>query len=119
MQLLFGESHEFGTHRGLSVFPGEVVSFDPSRGKVPQIGWNEVRKTARHPLWEGLPPEPDFYFVHSYHVRTSERSIVLGETVYQEAYPSFVGRSRILAVQFHPEKSQRTGLALLKNFGAL
>ena len=119
MQLLFGESHEFGTHRGLEIFSGSVVSFDPGQGKVPQIGWNEVRRTIDHPLWRGLPPEPDFYFVHSFHVRTSDRSIILGETLYQDPYPSFVGRSRVTAVQFHPEKSQRTGLALLKNFGAL
>ena len=56
MQLLFGESHEFGTHRGLEIFPGSVVPFDPNRGKVPQIGWNEVKKTAPHPIWQGLPP---------------------------------------------------------------
>ena len=119
MQLLFGESHEFGTHRGLEIFPGRVVPFDPSRGKVPQIGWNEVKKTATHPIWQGLPPEPDLYFVHSFHVRTPERSIVLGETDYHETYPSMVGLSRVVAMQFHPEKSQRPGLTLLKNFGAL
>ena len=81
----------------------------------------EIRLGRKSPP-EGMvdgPPDPDFYFVHSFHVRTADRSIVLGETAYQETYPSFVGRSRVTAVQFHPEKSQRTGLALLKNFGAL
>lgn len=119
MQLLFGESHEFGTHRGLGLFPGSVVPFNPAKGKVPQIGWNEVRQTLPHPLWTGLPPSPDLYFVHSFHVRTPEPSIILGETDYQEAYPSIIGRSRVVAMQFHPEKSQRIGLGFLKNFGAL
>ncbi len=119
MQLLFGESHEFGTHRGLEIFPGAVVPFDPTKGKVPQIGWNEVRRCATHPLWDGLPEAPDLYFVHSYRVQTSNGAIVLGETDYQGTYPSFVGRSRVAAMQFHPEKSQRAGLRFLKNFGAL
>lgn len=119
MQLLFEESLEFGSHRGLGIFSGSVVSFDSSLGKVPQIGWNEVRKVAAHPLWTGMPDAPDLYFVHSFHVRTQDLPIVLGETDYQGPYPSIVGRSRVTGVQFHPEKSQGIGLSFLKNFGAL
>ena len=119
MQLLFDTSQEFGTHRGLGFFSGEIVAFDPARGKVPQIGWNDVVRKAPHPLWSRLPERPDFYFVHSYRVRTSDRDLVLGETDYQEPYPSMVGRGRIAAVQFHPEKSQAAGLTLLENFGGL
>ncbi len=119
MQLLFERSQEFGTHQGLGFFTGEIVAFDPSRGKVPQIGWNDVACKAGHPLLAGLPDRSDFYFVHSYHVRTSDPEIVLGETDYQGLYPSMVGRGRVAAVQFHPEKSQSAGLTLLENFGGL
>lgn len=119
MQLLFERSQEFGTHQGLGFFPGEIVPFDPSRGKVPQIGWNEVVRKGTHPLWTALPERPDFYFVHSYRVRTSDPGLVLGETDYQGLYPSMVGRGRVAAVQFHPEKSQSAGLKLLENFGGL
>jgi glutamine amidotransferase len=118
MQLLFDESHEFGTHRGMGIFSGSILPFDPRLGKVPQIGWNEVRKSADHPIWAGIQDFPDLYFVHSYHARTEDRSIVLGETHYQITYPSLVGRSRVAGMQFHPEKSQEFGLSLLKNFGA-
>lgn len=119
MQLLFEESYEFGVHKGLGIFSGSVVGFDPKRGKVPQIGWNEVNRTAEHPLWAGIPESPDLYFVHSYRVRTDDRSIILGETLYQDTYPSLVGRSRVAGMQFHPEKSQDVGLSFLLNFGAL
>ncbi len=117
MQLLFETSQEFGTHRGLSLFQGEVVPFDPGRSKVPQIGWNEVVRKIDHPLWTGLPEAPNLYFVHSYRVRTPDIEIVLGETDYQGPYPSMVGRGKVAAVQFHPEKSQTAGLRLLENFG--
>ena len=118
MQLLFEESHEFGIHRGLGIFSGFVIPFDPARGKVPQIGWNEVQKCGDHPIWSGIPESPDLYFVHSYRVSTNDRSIILGETLYQDTYPSLVGRSRVTRMQFHPEKSQGIGLSFLKNFGA-
>ncbi len=117
LQMLFEWSYEDGEHRGLGVLPGKVVRFEvPSNLKVPHMGWNQLRFTGRPPIFEGVDEGAYFYFVHSYHVSTDERSIVATETDYGGAFCSSVWRKNLFATQFHPEKSQEVGLRVLKNF---
>lgn len=118
MQVLLSASEEFGLHACLDVVPGTVRRL-PDGQKVPQIGWNQVHYTpaaAQHPLFAGIPEGSDFYFVHSYYCDTSDPSIVAGVTEYGCRFPSVIVRDNLAAVQFHPEKSGRWGLQLLRNF---
>lgn len=120
LQMLFEWSYEDGEHRGLGVLPGKVVRFEvPSDLKVPHMGWNQVRFAHRPPIFDGIEEGAHFYFVHSYHVVTDERSIVATETDYGSPFCSSVWRDNLFATQFHPEKSQAAGLRLLKNFAEL
>jgi imidazole glycerol-phosphate synthase subunit HisH len=115
MQLLFDESEEHGTHRGLGLLPGRVVRL-PSRVKVPHVGWNQALPARPDPLFEGLPAEPFFYFDQSYCCLPARRADVLAETDHGVRFASAAGRGRVYGVQFHPEKSQASGLRMLKNF---
>lgn len=115
MQMLFEESEEFGTTRGLGLLRGRVQRF-PEGLHVPQVGWNQVEWRKRHALAEGIEDETFFYFVHSYFCDASDDADVLGRTEYGAAYASVVARGVVCGVQFHPEKSQTAGLRLLKNF---
>jgi glutamine amidotransferase len=120
LQVLVEGSDESPDVPGLGVLPGRVVRFpaDPAR-KVPQIGWNAVRQVqAECPLFDGIDDESYFYFVHSYYVETPESSVVAGITAYGADYTSCIRRGNLMAVQFHPEKSQQKGLQLLRNFNA-
>jgi glutamine amidotransferase len=117
LQMLFDEGHEFGVHKGLGLLPGRVVKF-PDTLQVPHIGWNQVAFKKSHRIFEGLADQSFFYFVHSYYVKPADLDCVLGETDYGMSYASICGRENIVGVQFHPEKSQAAGLALLKNFSA-
>ena len=116
MQMLFEESEEFGTTRGLGFLRGRVRRF-PEGLRVPQVGWNQVGWKTAHSLSEGLADGSFFYFVHSFYcdARAEEASVV-GETEYGLTYASVVARANVCGVQFHPEKSQAAGLRLLKNF---
>lgn len=117
LQLLFERSYEFGEHRGLGIFEGEVLHFGDKVRKVPHMGWNEIHPKGEHPILEGLHDGDFFYFVHSYYVSPKDSSIVLTETDYDGFYfTSGVAYENIIAFQFHPEKSQRKGLKLLANF---
>ena len=118
MQVLAELSDEWGTHPCLGVIPGRVRKLPESAGKVPQIGWNQVRFDAHEtpPLLEGIPDGTDFYFVHSFYVDTPDTSIVAGRTDYGLAFPSILAWGSAAATQFHPEKSGRWGLALLRNW---
>jgi imidazole glycerol-phosphate synthase subunit HisH len=121
LQMMFEEGHEFGVHRGLGLLPGRVVKFADTV-RVPHVGWNQVEfknNSQTHPIFNGLPNQPFFYFVHSYYVEPRDESCVLGETEYGMNYASICGRGNVVGVQFHPEKSQATGLKLLKNFAEL
>lgn len=118
LQMMFEEGHEFGIHKGLGLLPGKVVRF-PEGVHVPHVGWNQITIRQAHPIFQGLPDQSFFYFVHSYHVATDDSSCVLGETEYGLIYPSICGRGQLVGVQFHPEKSQTAGLQLLRNFAAL
>jgi len=118
MQVLLELSVEFGDHACLGIVPGTVRRLPESAGKIPQIGWNQVRYApafAGHPLFRAIPDGSDFYFVHSFFCDVDER-IVAGRTAYGADFPAVIVRDNLAAVQFHPEKSGRCGLQLLANF---
>jgi glutamine amidotransferase len=118
-QALFDKSEEFNScAAGMGVFEGNVVRFSPDRGlKVPQIGWNQLQITKPDcPLFRGIPEGSYVYFVHSYFPRPKDDSIVATRTDYGETFASAVWRENVFATQFHPEKSQKVGLLLLRNF---
>jgi glutamine amidotransferase len=118
MQLMASVGREFGDHAGLGWIKGEVVKMTPSDPtlKIPQIGWNELRFTRPHPVFAGLPDGAHAYFVHSYELRPERESDTLARTDYGGPVTAAVGRDNLVGVQFHPEKSQAVGLALLGNF---
>lgn len=114
LQLLMEGSDE-GTEPGLGILNGWVRQLPPGL-KVPHMGWNRVDIQTRHPLLEGVPSDSYFYFVHSYYADPSDESLVTGKTTYGIEFCSAVAWDSVLAVQFHPEKSGRTGLRLYENF---
>jgi glutamine amidotransferase len=122
MQLLASVGREHGEHKGLGWIDGEVVRIAPRDAalKIPHMGWNELRVQHAHSLLDGMGegPEkhPEMYFVHSYEFRTRDRAHTLAVTDYGGAIAAVVGRDNIAGVQFHPEKSQAAGLALLARF---
>jgi glutamine amidotransferase len=124
-QMLFDWSAE-GDTAGLGLLPGRVLKFeldgrlqdDGSRFKVPQMGWNQVRQVQPHPLWQGVPDNSYFYFVHSYYVVPTDAADTSGETNYGSAFTSAVARGNVFATQFHPEKSADAGLRVYRNFVA-
>ncbi|HTK00559.1 MAG TPA: imidazole glycerol phosphate synthase subunit HisH [Bordetella sp.] len=134
-QMLFDTSEE-GPTICLGIFPGVVHRFsgpqyappigayeDPvttaaagERLKVPHMGWNKVRQTRSHPIWEGIPDGTHFYFVHSYYAAPAVPTLTVGETDYGGSFTCAVAAANIFAVQFHPEKSAEHGLRLYRNF---
>jgi imidazole glycerol-phosphate synthase subunit HisH len=114
LQVLFDHSEE-GDTPGLGWVPGVVRRF-PTSGRVPQIGWNEVRFTREHAVTRGLPPRGHFYFVNSYYCVPTALDDALGITEYGLDFCSVVARDNLVATQFHAEKSGALGLALLRNF---
>jgi glutamine amidotransferase len=120
LQLLFDVGHEDGRHQGLGILRGEVVRFQvPHEYKVPHMGWNQLAFRRPAPILEGLPDGMHCYFVHSYYVVPADRSVIATETDYPAPFCSMVWRDNLFATQFHPEKSQLQGLAMLKNFAEL
>lgn len=118
-QALFEKSEEFNScAAGLNVFDGKVVKFPENTGiKIPQIGWNQVwQKRPDCPLYKDIPDGSHFYFVHSFYPQPADPSIVATTTDYGVDFTSSVWRDNVYATQFHPEKSQKAGLQLLKNF---
>ena len=118
LQLLFGESEEMGSHKGLGLLPGKVRRF-PKGERVPQIGWNQIHIRREVPLLEGVPEDSFFFFVHSYYVDPADDGDRVAMTDYGIGYASIAGRDRAFGVQFHPEKSQDLGLKILQNFARL
>ena len=117
LELLFEKSEESGSREGLGVLKGDVVRFRNSGLKVPHIGWNQVEiKNKRCPLFNGIADDTFFYFVHSYYVRPWDRESIAATTEYGGGFTSAVWKNNIYAVQFHPEKSQDSGLNFLQNF---
>jgi glutamine amidotransferase len=120
LQLLFDVSEEDGLHEGLGLLPGRVVRFSPSPGvKVPHMGWNSLRVVRPAPLLAGLGPDPSVYFVHSYYAVPGVPTDVAAEADHPHPFAAMVWRDNLMACQFHPEKSQRVGLAMYANFAAL
>ena len=126
LQMLFERSAE-GDVLGLNVLPGQVVRFEHelhdaqgNRLKVPHMGWNQVHHVEGHQrvhaMWQNIPQDERFYFVHSYYVKPSDTTIVQGESNYPIPFVCAVARDNLFAVQFHPEKSHKVGLQLLENF---
>ncbi|MBW7477674.1 imidazole glycerol phosphate synthase subunit HisH [Paenibacillus oenotherae] len=117
MQLLFGESQEYGLHKGLNLLPGEVIRFQGDF-KVPHMGWNRLTFRQGNPLFEGLE-EGHVYFVHSFHAKPEQGDDLLATTDYYGQVTAIVGRGNVYGMQFHPEKSGDLGMSLLRNFLAL
>ncbi len=118
MQLLATVGLEDGEWEGLGIVPGTCERL-PAGEKIPHIGWNTVAYPRSSRLFEGIPEETAFYFVHSYHLRPSDSSCIIGRTEYGVPFAAAVESGSAYAVQFHPEKSSDMGLKLLANFGAL
>ena len=122
MQALLTDSEENDGTRCLDVIPGHVLHFPEalkdSAGnnlKIPHMGWNQVHQRP-HPLWQGIPQDSRFYFVHSYYAQPDNESVIAGTTDYPTPFACALAQNNIFAVQFHPEKSQAVGLQLLQNF---
>jgi glutamine amidotransferase len=117
MQLLFTRSHEDGVHTGLDYFPGEVVRFPDRPGlKVPHMGWNPLRVLRPAPPLADFPPGGAVYFVHSYYPAPADPALVAAEADYPTPFAAAIWHDNVFATQFHPEKSQRVGLAMLRRF---
>jgi imidazole glycerol-phosphate synthase subunit HisH len=120
MQILADTGEEFGPAPGLGLIPGTVEPLRPTPGhRVPHIGWNTVRCARECPLFDGLDDEPSFYFVHGFAFRLRHDEHIAATTDHGGHIVAAVHRDNIFGVQFHPEKSQRDGLALLRRFAAL
>lgn len=120
LQLLFDVSEEDGLHEGLGLIPGRIVRFAASPGlKIPHMGWNTLRIRKPAPILAGVGSEPYVYFVHSYHAVADNPEDVAAETDYPAPFPAMVWRENLVACQFHPEKSQRVGLTMYRNFAEL
>jgi glutamine amidotransferase len=121
-QIVMERSEEYRT-RCLGIIKGEVLRFpegisEPGgpKLKVPHMGWNTVNLSREHPVFAGIDPQSEFYFVHSYYPAPRETRNLLGETLYGIPFASVLASANLVAVQFHPEKSGRPGLRLLTNF---
>jgi glutamine amidotransferase len=117
LQILFSESEEFGSHKGLNLIKGKVVRFVPGpEHKVPHMGWNTIEKEKEAPALQGIESGDFFYFVHSYYVIPDQAEWVSSLTTYGKPFASSIWKENLFATQFHPEKSQQKGLRILENF---
>ena len=118
LQILFSESEEFGSHKGLDLIQGKVVRFVPDpEHKVPHMGWNTIEKKKEEaPLLQGVEDGDFFYFVHSYYVIPDKTQWISSFTTYGKPFVSSIWKENLFATQFHPEKSQQKGLRILENF---
>lgn len=115
MQILFESSEEAPGVEGMGLMKGAVSRFTGDL-KVPHMGWNSIEIVRDHPIFEGIENNAHFYFVHSFYCRPTEEGVTTTTTDYGVDFASSVGQGQVFACQFHPEKSQKVGLALLKNF---
>ena len=117
LQLLFSKSDESPDAKGLGLFPGNVRAFHSPKVKIPHMGWNSIQILKKHPLLKGIPDESFFYFVHTYYAVPRDQGLAIANCRYgRENFPAVLGTETLFATQFHPEKSQQAGLAILKNF---
>lgn len=122
LHLLFTESEEFGRTKGLDIIKGKVRKFEDPSLKIPHMGWNQVKfkiQSEKCKIIKDIPDTAYFYFVHSYYVEPEDKNIIVATTDYGIEFPSLIWKDNIYATQFHPEKSQKVGLALLKAFGEI
>ena len=125
MQLLLTDSVEFGLYPGLNVIPGHVLRFEDGMRdngeelKVPHMGWNQLNFASNAPIFSGVAPASNVYFVHSYYARPDDTQVVAATTSYGIEFCSAICKDNVVATQFHPEKSQEVGLRILKNFAEM
>jgi glutamine amidotransferase len=115
LQILLSGTEEGGWHECLGVIPGKVRRL-PQGLKIPHIGWNQVKQRLTHPVFEGIPDEANFYFVHSFYAEPEDMSVVAGTTIYGVSMCSMLIKDNLIATQFHPEKSGENGLKMYANF---
>ena len=118
MQFLFETSDEMGQHTGLGLVPGDVTRFeleDPAN-KIPHMGWNQVKHDEQHWLMDGVQSGSYVYFVHSYYCRPTNSQATIANTDYEKDFCAVVAHENVYGIQFHPEKSQKHGLQILKNY---
>ena len=117
LQLLFEESEESPGAKGLGILPGRIIRIPEGEGrKVPQIGWNDLSYPKKGRLFEDVPEGSYVYFVHSYYLHADDRDIVAAQTQYGVTIDASVEKDNVFACQFHPEKSERVGMQILRNF---
>ncbi|HYD67253.1 imidazole glycerol phosphate synthase subunit HisH, partial [Azospirillum sp.] len=118
MQLMAERGLEHGVHQGLGWIKGEVVPLEPADPtlKIPHMGWNELEVVREHPVLKGLPAGAHAYFVHSYRIQCADPANELARVEYGGPVTAVIGRDNLVGTQFHPEKSQAAGLALIANF---
>ncbi len=119
MQMLFDNGYEHGTHKGLGWISGDVVPIPAGGHKIPHMGWNELKLTQDSPILKSVSSGDHAYFVHSYHAKLVDNLQLLALTEYGDNITAIVGRDNIFGTQFHPEKSQETGLKIIENFVGL
>lgn len=115
MQVLLSSTEEGGWNECLGIIPGTVKRL-PAGLKVPQIGWNQVKQLVRHPIFDDIPDESNFYFVHSYYAEPEDNTVIAGTTEYGVTLCSVLIKDNLVATQFHPEKSGTIGLKMYDNF---
>ncbi len=118
MQFLFESSNEMGQHRGLALIPGHVRRFElaDEELKVPHMGWNQIEHQQTNPLLEDVPNGAYAYFVHSYYCVPAHAADIVAYTTHGSEFCSIVAHDNVYGIQFHPEKSQRYGLQLIRNY---
>lgn len=115
MQVMLQASEEGGWHECLGIIPGIIRKLS-SGGKIPHMGWNQVKQKIAHPIFDTIPDEANFYFVHSYYADPDDTSVVAGTTDYGVSFCSVMIKGNLIATQFHPEKSGEHGLRMYANF---
>jgi len=117
MQLLAEVGFEFSETKGLGFISGEVIKFLPkNKERIPHVGWNDIEIKKDHAIVKDIPTGTDFYFVHSYYFNYAEKENLIATTNYCSEFASIIGKENIVGTQFHPEKSQKAGFRILKNF---
>lgn len=118
MQMMASRGLEHGTHQGFDWIAGDVLKITPNDPtlKVPHMGWNALENLSDHPLWDGITKGDHAYFVHSYHLATTQQSEIAASVDYGQSLTAAVAKDNMFGTQFHPEKSQKIGLRLIGNF---
>jgi glutamine amidotransferase len=117
-QIILGESEEDGGVKCLGIIPGKVRKFGDMGLKIPHMGWNSIDVINEHPVLKGLDNDAQFYFVHSYYPDPSDMADTVAKTAYGIDFVSVMAKNNVFATQFHPEKSGKPGLMILRNFCA-